>query len=100
TSIIHYKGESTSKSSLNYILTFYQAMLIFTKKHPEFKGQRSLIRSAIYFQGLMTLIRQIIRKWWPALIDIVLCAASFYIISMFWEHYYFHQPGYFNASFF
>jgi O-antigen biosynthesis protein len=36
TSIIHYKGESTRKSSLNYILTFYQAMLIFTQKHKKY----------------------------------------------------------------
>ena len=29
TRIIHYKGESTKKSSLNYVLVFYNAMLIF-----------------------------------------------------------------------
>jgi hypothetical protein len=31
--IIHYKGESTKKGSLNYVRTFYQAMIIFTRKH-------------------------------------------------------------------
>jgi GT2 family glycosyltransferase len=100
TSIIHYKGESTRKSSLNYILTFYQAMLIFTKKHPEFKGQQYLIRLAIYFQGLITLISQMIRKGWPALVDIILCAAAFYSVSILWERYYFEQPGYFKSSFY
>jgi GT2 family glycosyltransferase len=29
TRIIHYKGESTKKSSINYVLVFYQAMIIF-----------------------------------------------------------------------
>jgi GT2 family glycosyltransferase len=32
TRIIHYKGESTKKSSINYVLVFYQAMIIFAKK--------------------------------------------------------------------
>ena len=29
TSIIHYKGESTKKGSLNYVFVFYNAMVIF-----------------------------------------------------------------------
>lgn len=31
--IIHYKGESTNKSSFKYVHTFYQAMQLFFKKH-------------------------------------------------------------------
>lgn len=31
--ILHYKGESTNKSSYRYIYTFYQAMQIFFNKH-------------------------------------------------------------------
>jgi GT2 family glycosyltransferase len=33
TKIIHYKGESTKKSSVNYVFVFYKAMVIFAKKH-------------------------------------------------------------------
>jgi len=33
TSIIHYKGESTKRSSMNEIKHFYRAMEIFSKKH-------------------------------------------------------------------
>ena len=33
TSIIHYKGESTKKSSVNYVFIFYKAMVIFAQKH-------------------------------------------------------------------
>ena len=33
TTIIHYKGESTKKSSVNYVFIFYKAMVIFAKKH-------------------------------------------------------------------
>ncbi|MEP6646444.1 MAG: glycosyltransferase [Saprospiraceae bacterium] len=100
TSIIHYKGESTRKSSLNYILTFYQAMLIFAKKHPEFKAQKQLITLAIYFHGLVKIIRQSVEKWWPFVFDFFMLAFSFFIISRFWEEYYFHQADYFQPSFF
>lgn len=31
--ILHYKGESTRKNSFRYVYVFYQAMLIFFKKH-------------------------------------------------------------------
>lgn len=33
TSIIHYKGESTKRSSINDVRHFYEAMEIFTRKH-------------------------------------------------------------------
>lgn len=33
TSIIHYKGESTKRSSINEVRVFYEAMEIFAKKH-------------------------------------------------------------------
>ena len=31
--IVHYKGESTQKTSFSYVHVFYQAMLIFLRKH-------------------------------------------------------------------
>ncbi len=33
TTIIHYKGESTKKTSVNFVFTFYKAMVIFAQKH-------------------------------------------------------------------
>ena len=33
TRIIHYKGESTKRTSVNYVFVFYQAMVIFARKH-------------------------------------------------------------------
>lgn len=35
TTIIHYKGESTKKSSVNYVFVFYRAMIIFAKNISE-----------------------------------------------------------------
>lgn len=44
--ILHYKGESTSKSSYRYVKTFYDAMIIFYKKH--YKGYNHILSAAIY----------------------------------------------------
>ena len=45
-SVIHFKGESTKKGSLNYIRLFYQAMSIFVKKHYS-RGSASLFNTLI-----------------------------------------------------
>lgn len=57
--IIHYKGESTQKSSFRYVHVFYQAMLIFFRKH---YGNLSFllslpIQAAIYFRAGMALFQ-------------------------------------------
>ena len=61
--IIHFKGESTQKSSFRYVHVFYQAMLIFFRKH---YGHQSIfftvpVKLAIYFRAALALI-DIIRK--------------------------------------
>ena len=57
--ILHYKGESTQKSSFGYVHVFYQAMLIFFRKH---YGHLSFlitapIKIAIYLRALIALIQ-------------------------------------------
>jgi hypothetical protein len=56
--IVHYKGESTQKTSYRYVHIFYQAMLIFFRKH---YGHLSLlitlpIKVAIYLRAMMALV--------------------------------------------
>lgn len=56
--ILHYKGESTHKSSFRYVHVFYEAMLIFFRKH---YGHMSLllslpIKTAIYMKAAVTLV--------------------------------------------
>ena len=57
--ILHYKGESTRKSSFRYVHVFYQAMIIFFRKH---YGHLSLfftipIKAAIYLRAAMALFQ-------------------------------------------
>ena len=61
TDIVHFKGESTEKSSFRYVHVFYQAMLIFFRKH---YAHLSLLISlpiqlAIYFRAFMALMQML-----------------------------------------
>ena len=57
--ILHYKGESTQKSSFRYVHVFYEAMLIFFRKH--YSGMSVLlsfpIKTAIYAKAMLALMR-------------------------------------------
>ena len=63
--IIHYKGESTQKSTFRYVHTFYQAMLIFFRKH---YGHLSVffslpIQLAIYTRAMMALLPMMAQRF-------------------------------------
>ena len=57
--ILHYKGESTQKSSFRYVHVFYEAMLIFFRKH--YAGMSFLlslpIKAAIYGKATTALVK-------------------------------------------
>ena len=62
--IIHYKGESTYKSSFRYVHVFYQAMLIFFRKH---YGHLSVlitlpIKAAIYLRASLALVAMLYER--------------------------------------
>lgn len=62
--ILHYKGESTQKSSFRYVHVFYEAMLIFFRKH-----YRHLnfwitlpIKTAIYVKAFFALSKMLVKR--------------------------------------
>jgi GT2 family glycosyltransferase len=72
TSIIHYKGESTKKGSLNYVFVFYQAMVIFARKHFSEKNARlftGLINLAIYARAALAVLNRFVQSIWLPLLD-------------------------------
>ncbi len=84
TTIIHYKGESTKKSSVNYVFVFYNAMIIFAKKHfssSNAKVYSFLINLAIYFRAAVALLNRAIKKLTIPLIDYALILAGLFGIS-------------------
>ncbi len=63
--IVHYKGESTEKTSFRYVHVFYQAMLIFFRKH---YGHLSVllalpIKTAIYFSAFIALLKMMTHRF-------------------------------------
>ena len=89
TKIIHFKGESTKKSSLNYVRVFYQAMIIFLEKHYSGPQQRFIVLSikiAIYLRAAISIIQNFIKAIaWP-LMDILTFFLGMVFIKEFWEN--------------
>lgn len=103
TTIIHYKGESTRKGSLNYVRIFYQAMILFAEKH--FRGHKArwyiaFIRMAIYFRAFLSLSANAIRRTWLPLLDLGLIASGMLFLKNFWARYHFHNPDYYPDTFY
>lgn len=100
--IIHYKGESTKKGSLNYVKVFYNAMIIFARKH--FQGEKAwmfvmIMKMAIYFRASITVVGNLIRQMYMPLLDAIVIFFGMYFLKDFWANYYFNDPNYYGSSF-
>jgi len=102
TTILHYKGESTKKGSINYVLVFYNAMIIFAKKHFSSNNARLfsfLINSAIYFRAAIAIIIRFLKFIALPLSDGLLIYLGFYLIKPYWELHKFGGAGYYPETY-
>jgi GT2 family glycosyltransferase len=100
TTIIHYKGESTKKGSLNYVLVFYQAMIIFAQKHFSGAYARNLviiIRIAVYLRALLAIFHRTSAAIAFPLTDAVFAISGFMILKPLWEKFQL-QGGHYPAD--
>ena len=61
TTIIHYKGESTKKGSINYVVMFYNAMIIFAQQtfYPEYSPLlRTVYTHCNLFPGWLSIFQR------------------------------------------
>jgi GT2 family glycosyltransferase len=100
--IIHYKGESTKKGSLNYVLVFYNAMIIFARKHFSTRNARYysfVINLAIYLRASMAVARRFVKKIYRQVVDAGIIYAGFLAGLPSWERYKFNAASYYPEAF-
>ena len=88
--IIHYKGESTKKSSINYVFVFYRAMIIFAKKHfskNHIKTFSFLINIAIYFRAAIAIFQRIFKKWSISVLEFGITFFAIYELAHFYQSF-------------
>lgn len=90
TTIIHFKGESTKKGSINYVRVFYKAMSLFVKKH--YSGSKAglfnaVINIAIWARAVMSMIGKAIRFIGLPLIDAIIIFISFWLVKEIWSQF-------------
>ncbi|MCY7421642.1 MAG: glycosyltransferase family 2 protein [Chitinophagaceae bacterium] len=89
--IVHFKGESTKKGSLNYVRMFYQAMSIFVKKHYG-SGKASIfsffIQLAIWLRAGLSALSGVFSKVGLQVVDAGLVFASFHFINALWVDWF------------
>jgi O-antigen biosynthesis protein len=89
TTIIHYKGESTKKTSINYVFIFYRAMITFAQKHYTQKHAQAfsfLINIAIYIRAGISIIMRLIQKLYMPVMDFVFMYGGMFLVKEYWEH--------------
>ena len=86
--IIHYKGESTKKGSLNYVFVFYNAMIIFARKHYSAKNAQlfsMLINIAIYLRAFLSIVSRVLKNTFLPLADAAFLYAGLALIARILE---------------
>jgi O-antigen biosynthesis protein len=88
--IIHFKGESTKRGSMNYVRMFYNAMSTFVRKH--YGGTKAgffslLIHLGIWVRAVMAGLGRFISRVGLPLIDAGLILLSFWVIKNSWSNY-------------
>jgi len=87
TRIIHYKGESTKKGSLNYVFVFYNAMVIFARKH--FSAQNAkwfsfFINLAIWMRAGVAIANRFLKRALLPTLDASLSLAGLFLIKNYY----------------
>jgi hypothetical protein len=86
--IIHFKGESTKKGSLNYVRIFYRAMIIFVDKH--YFGLRAVafrffLNVSIWVRAFFAMMAGFVFRNGIGILDGVLILCGYMLAGLIWQ---------------
>jgi GT2 family glycosyltransferase len=90
TRIIHYKGESTKKGSLNYVYVFYNAMVIFATKHfseRHAKWFSFFIQLAIWLRAGVAVLSRFVKAIFLPALDAIVTFSLFWLLRTWYSDY-------------
>jgi GT2 family glycosyltransferase len=88
--IIHFKGESTKRGSLNYVRLFYKAMNLFVKKH--YSGSKAgififFIQTAIIIRAGFSALGKLLKIIGLPVLDAAIIFTAFVTTKFLWSTY-------------
>ena len=102
THIIHYKGESTKKGSMNYVYTFYNAMSIFVGRY--FSGGNArlfnaLLHAAIWLRATVAWGKRIAGRIAVPLVDFAAAYGGFVLLKQLWATQWANNIDYYPTQY-
>lgn len=95
TQIIHYKGESTRRSDIDEIRTFYKAMSVFVEKNISRSSiVKGLLNATIWMRALLAWGNRSMYGIVPAAVDFIAVNMTMVAAEYLWLGRVFHFPGY------
>jgi O-antigen biosynthesis protein len=94
TQIIHYKGESTRRSSMDEIHTFYEAMRLFVEKH--FRSSlffSFILRMSIALVSFAAFLNELLKPLKIAFFDFLTIGVSLLLAKEIWKGGVYHFPS-------
>lgn len=100
-SALHFKGESTSKSTYKYFNSFYGSMKLYVNKHFSSSGRwffNALLTFGIFISAIVELLNKVWKESIRPLTDSLILFSGLYFISKLWAVYFHRNPDHFNSQ--
>lgn len=101
TEIVHFKGESTKRTSINYLKSFYGAMVIYAEKHVKGPSRflyLPIIKVAVAALSVTRFVADRVQVFvWP-IIHFLLSFLAFEGAKSIWSNYYFGDSSYYDSA--
>lgn len=102
THIIHYKGESTKKGSMNYVYTFYNAMSIFVRRYFSGSGARVfnlLLHMAIWMRAAAAWLGRLVKTCAVPVLDFATAYGGFVLLKHLWASSWADNINYYPSQY-